>query len=120
DAYGVCDLAHDAAQGVDFADEVAFGDSADGGVAGHLRDQVDVEREEGGLEAHAGGGHGSFASGVAGADYYYVEMFVEWHWLFRTCSREGRCVNCSKLYFLSAEARRCCQPSLLRILGPPI
>lgn len=83
DAYRIGDLAHDAAEGVDFADEVTFGDSTDGRVAGHLRDEIDVEGEEGSFKAHAGGGHGGLASGVAGADYDYVEMFVEWHWLFR-------------------------------------
>ena len=73
----VGDFAHDAAEGIDFADQMSFGDSADGGVAGHLRDQVDVQRVEGGLQAHAGCGHGGFASGVAGADHDYVEMFGE-------------------------------------------
>ena len=86
DSDGVGDLAHDAAQGVDFANQVAFGDPSDGGVTGHLRDQVDVECEERGLQAHAGGGHRGLASGVASADYYYIEMFVEWHW----CCAETR------------------------------
>ena len=79
DADGVGDFAHDAAEGVDFADQMAFGDAADGGIAGHLRDQVDIERVEGGLQAHAGGGHGGFASGVAGADDHHVELFGERH-----------------------------------------
>ena len=68
DAAGVGDFAHDAAEGVDFADEMAFGYAADGGVAGHLRDEVEVEGEEGGAQAHARGGGGGFAAGVAGAD----------------------------------------------------
>src|ERR1700722_18041533 len=38
DAASVSDFAHDAAEGVDFANEMALGDSADGRVAGHLRD----------------------------------------------------------------------------------
>ena len=68
DADGVGDFAHDAAEGVDFADEMALGDAADGGIAGHLRDEVEVEREEGGAQAHARGGDGGFAAGVSGAD----------------------------------------------------
>ena len=40
DAAAVGDFSHDAAEGVDFADEMAFGDAADGGVAGHLGDKV--------------------------------------------------------------------------------
>ncbi len=68
DADGVGDFAHDAAERVNLADEVAFGDASDGGVAGHLRDEVDVEGVEGGLEAHASAGDGGFAASVSGAD----------------------------------------------------
>ncbi len=74
DAAGVGDLAHDAAEGVDLAHEMAFGDAADGGVAGHLGDEVEVEREQGGAEAHAGGGGGGLATGVPCADDQHVEL----------------------------------------------
>ena len=50
-----------------------------GGVARHLRDQVDVERVERGLQAHARGRHRGLASGMAGADYDNVELFGEPH-----------------------------------------
>ncbi len=79
DADRVGDFAHDAAEGVDFADQMSLGDAADGGIAGHLRDQVDVQRVERGLQAHAGRGHGGFASGMSGADHDYVELFGELH-----------------------------------------
>ncbi len=79
DADRVGDFAHDSAEGVHFADQVSLGDSADGGIARHLGDQVDVQRVESGLQAHAGGGHGGFASGMSGADYDYVELFGEVH-----------------------------------------
>ena len=49
------------------------------GIARHLRDQVDVQRVERGLQAHACGGHGGLASGMAGADHDYVELFGERH-----------------------------------------
>ncbi len=81
DTYGVRDFSHDATQGVDFANQVSFGDSAHGGVAGHLRDQVDVEGVERGLQAHAGGGHRGFASGVARAHHHDVELFGKLHQL---------------------------------------
>ena len=42
DADGVGDLAHDSAERVDFAHQMALGDAADGGVAGHLRDEVEI------------------------------------------------------------------------------
>jgi hypothetical protein len=77
DAAGVGDFAHDAAQRIDFADEVAFGYAADSGVAGHLGDEVEVEGEEGGAEAHARGGGGGFAACVAGADDEDVEGLGE-------------------------------------------
>src|SRR5258707_95699 len=77
DTYCVSDLAHDSPQGVHLAHQVALGDSAHGGVAGHLRDQIDVESKQGGLQPHAGGGHGGFAAGVSGADHHYVVLFAE-------------------------------------------
>src|SRR5580658_2581267 len=79
DADRVCDLAHNAAESVDFADQMALGDAADGGVAGHLGDQVEVHGDDRRLEAHARGGHGRFAAGVACADYGDVELFGEAH-----------------------------------------
>ena len=79
DADGVGDLAHDAAERVDLADEMALGDAADGRVAAHLRDEVEVQGEEGGAEAHARGGHRGFAAGVAGAYDDYVELFGKAH-----------------------------------------
>ena len=41
DGGGVGEEAHGAAEGVDLADDLALGDAADGGVAGHLADGVD-------------------------------------------------------------------------------
>src|SRR5271170_1271496 len=79
DADGVGDLAHDSAERVDFADEMALGDAADGGVAGHLRDEVEVEREERRAQAHARRSDGGFAAGVSRADYYYFVLFGVWH-----------------------------------------
>ena len=43
DADGVGDFPHDAAQGIDFADQVSLGDAADGWVAGHLSNEIDVQ-----------------------------------------------------------------------------
>src|SRR5277367_1889948 len=79
DAYGVGYFAHDAAEGVDFADEMALGDASDGRVAGHLRDEVEIEREQGGAHAHAGRGRGRLAAGVSGADDDYVVLFSKGH-----------------------------------------
>ena len=72
----VGDFAHDAAEGVDLADQVAFGDAADGGVAGHLRNQVQVHGDHGGPQPNAGAGAGGFAPGVARADDNDVVPFL--------------------------------------------
>jgi hypothetical protein len=79
DADGIGNLAHDAAQGVNLADEVALGHAADGGVAAHLGDEVHVHGDEGGFEAHARRGHGGLAAGMAGAHHYHVVLFGERH-----------------------------------------
>lgn len=78
---GIGDLAHDAAQRVDLAHQVSFGDAADGGIAGHLRDQIHVQREQGGLQPHAGSSHGGLAPCVAGAHDNDSEIFRELHCL---------------------------------------
>jgi hypothetical protein len=49
------------------------------GVAGHLGNEVEVEGEEGGAEAHARGGGGGFAARVAGADDQDIEMLGKAH-----------------------------------------
>ena len=79
DADGIGDFGHDAAEGVDLANDVSLGDAADGRVAGHLRDEIGIESEQGGAQAHAGSGHGSFAAGVTGSDYGNVELFGKTH-----------------------------------------
>ncbi len=80
-ANGVGNFAHDAAERVNFAYEVSFGDPANCRVTRHLRDQVGVERKQGGLQAHAGRGHGSLAAGVSGAYYDHIVLFDELrHW----------------------------------------
>ena len=58
---------------------MAFGDAADGGIAGHLGNQVEVHGDDRRLEAHAGCGHGRFAAGVTCAYYGDVELFGEGH-----------------------------------------
>ena len=68
DADRIGDLAHDAAQGVDLPHQVTLGDSADGRVAAHLRDQVQVHGDHGRAQANAGAGARGFTAGVAGAD----------------------------------------------------
>ena len=58
---------------------MAFGDAADGGVTGHLRDEIEVEGEKGGAQTHARGRGCGFATGVASADDQDIELFRETH-----------------------------------------
>jgi hypothetical protein len=68
DAGGVDDLAHLAAEGIDFADNLAFGNAADSGVAAHLCHGVSAHGQEGGAEANAGSGESGLDACMAGAD----------------------------------------------------
>ena len=80
----VRNFAHDAAEGVDFAHQVALGDAADGRIAGHLCDEIEVEREQGGAQAHARRGDRGFATSVSCADDHYVVLFREGHASFHS------------------------------------
>ena len=65
---------------------MSFCDASDGGVARHLRDQIDVERVQRGLQAHARCRHRGLAASMSGSDHNYIEMFVKvLHplWLFK-------------------------------------
>jgi len=79
DADRVSDLAHDAAERVDFANQVTLRDATHRRIARHLRDQVDVERVERSLQPHARRSHGGLASGMASADDDYLELFRALH-----------------------------------------
>jgi len=70
---------HFAAQGVQFVDEVAFGESADGGIAGHAREGVAPRGDEKGVAPHARGDERRFAPGMSAAHYDYIIL------LFHDC-----------------------------------
>ena len=59
---------HEAAQGVDFPDDVALGEPPDGRVARHLAEGVEVLREQGDAATEPGRGKGGLDSGVSGSD----------------------------------------------------
>ena len=56
---------------------MSLGNAADRRVARHLGDQVDIQSEQRGLQAHASSGHRSLASGMPGAHHNHLEMFVK-------------------------------------------
>ena len=70
---GVGVEAHGAAEGVDFAHHVSFGEAADGGVAAHLPDGVEVLGDEGDAAAESRGGKGGFDAGMPAADDEHVK-----------------------------------------------
>ena len=70
----VDDLAHYAAEGVDFADEMSLSDSADGRLAAHLPDRIRVKSDQRCARADAHRDVSRFAACVACADYDYFEF----------------------------------------------
>ena len=60
--------AHFAAESVHLAHQMPLARAADGGIAGHQRDGVQIEREKQRFHAHARAGERGFAAGMARAD----------------------------------------------------
>src|ERR1700674_3265821 len=119
DSDRVRDFAHDATESVHFAHQVPLGDAADGGVTRHLRDQIDVQRIESGLQPQASRRHRGFASGMTSPHHHHLEMFVKrLHVrLFRIHSKEEReyCfIDCNNV-LCSDSALTSGQPSLASI-----
>ena len=79
DADGVSDLAHDAAQRIDFADKVPLGHAANGRIAAHLRDEIEIHGDERCFQAHARCSHGRLAPRVAGTHNHNVVLFGKSH-----------------------------------------
>ena len=77
DAGPVDDLRHLAAKRVDLLHEVPLGQAADGRVAGHERDAVEVHGEHERGAAHARGSQRGLAPGMARADHDDVVCIVE-------------------------------------------
>src|SRR5688572_4794403 len=69
--------AHNAAEGVYLSDNMAFSDSADGRVARHLADQVQIYSYQSRLRTKARGGRGRFASRVPCPDHNHIKSLVK-------------------------------------------
>jgi hypothetical protein len=61
-------FAHYPAKSIDFADEMAFPDSADGGVAAQPHERIRVERDQHHVAPHPSRGISSFDAGMPGPD----------------------------------------------------
>jgi hypothetical protein len=72
---GVRCQSHLAAQSVNFSDQLAFGEAADGGIARHLAGGIQVDAGQKRGTSHAGGRKGRFDACMAGADHNNVVFF---------------------------------------------
>jgi hypothetical protein len=79
DADGIGNLAHDAAERIDLAHQVALGHAANRWIAAHLGDEIHVHGDERGFQAHTRRSHGRFAAGVPGAHHDDIVLFGERH-----------------------------------------
>mgnify|MGYP003693733235 CR=1 FL=1 len=93
DAAGIGHPAHQAVQGIDLADQMAFAETADGGIAGHGADGRKTMGHQRRPRAHAGSRARGFAAGMAAAD----DDDVEWIWpakswrdFYRGVTKPGR------------------------------
>ena len=68
DSGPVGDTAHLTAKGVDLLDELALGEAADRGIAGHERERIEVDVEQKGLAAHPGRREGRLAARMTPSD----------------------------------------------------
>ena len=68
----VGDAAHQTVQGVDLANEVALSEAADGRIAAHLADRLELMGEQQGARAGAPGGMGRLAASMAAADHDHI------------------------------------------------
>ena len=79
DGGGVDGAAHESAQGVDLADQLPLGQAADGWIAAHLGDGVEVAREQCGPRAVACCRRGRLRARMAAADHQDVEIVRSAH-----------------------------------------
>src|SRR5262249_17923499 len=75
-ACSVDHLAHDSTERIDLTDQMTLGDAANCRITAHLADRVLVNRNKRGTSADARRYICCLTSGVAGADYNYIEFSV--------------------------------------------
>ena len=80
DAGAVGGLCHLAAERVQLAHKMALTRAADGGIAGHIADRVQIDRKHDGLQPHPRAGQSGLDPGVARADHgHVVPASVKFH-----------------------------------------
>src|SRR5207245_2992247 len=81
---------HDPAESIDFANQVSLADAADGWIAGHLSNEIEIESKQGCVRANPRRGRGRLAAGVAPADNNYLEEFIEDHSRWFSAATSGK------------------------------
>ena len=76
---------HGAAEGIDFLDQMALADPANGRIAAHLPKCFDVVRQQQGFYPHAGSSQRCFGTGMAAADHDHIKTGREIHHAPRAC-----------------------------------
>jgi hypothetical protein len=66
----------EAAQGIYFAHELAFGDASHGGIAGHLANLCHVHGDEEDATAHVGSGRRRFIAGMSSSHDNHIILGV--------------------------------------------
>ena len=69
---GIGHTSHRTAHGINFTDNVTFCDPADGRVAAHLGNMIQINGEKNGFRAHSGGGESCFTCGMTAAHNRYI------------------------------------------------
>jgi hypothetical protein len=69
--------AHDAAKSIDLPYDVSFCDAPDRRIAGHLPDQIEIDRDERRLGTKTRGGRGCLAPGMPRPDHDYIKTLVK-------------------------------------------
>ncbi len=72
DAGPVDGPAHDAVQSINFPHQLALGQAADGGVAGHLADGLQLMGDQQRFRPEAGGRSGRFGTGMTTTDNDHI------------------------------------------------
>jgi hypothetical protein len=73
----IYDTSHYAPERIYLPDNMSFSDAADGRIAGHLADQVQIDRNKGRSAAKARCRRGGLTSRVAGPDNDHIKGLVE-------------------------------------------
>jgi len=78
-ACAIDDPAHDSPERVNFADQMTFSDSANGGIARHLSYKIQVKREKRRSRSEPGCGRCGLTSSVTATDYDHIKRLIENH-----------------------------------------